>query len=138
MKFKYNPMIKEVAKELKNHTTEAETLIWQMVGYKKIKGYQFQRKRALGNCIADFYCYPLRLVIEINEVMHLDEEVQIYKKMKEQCFNSLGLIVLRFTDDLVLENWNMVEREIIKYIEEYEKKIHFLPKQDREGDEKEL
>ena len=119
-------MIKEIAKELKNHTTEAETLIWQMVGYKKIKGYQFQRKRALGNCIADFYCYPLRLVIEINEVMHLDEEVQIYKKMKEQYFNSLGLTVLRFTDDLVLGNWNLVEREIIKYIEEYEKKIHPL------------
>ena len=46
--------------------------------------------------------------------------------MKDQCFNSLGLTVLRFTDDLVLKNWNIVEREIIKYIEEYEKKIHPL------------
>ena len=126
MKSKYNRMIKEIAKELKNHTTEAETLIWQMVGYKKIKGYQFQRKRALGNYIADFYCYSLRLVIEIDGISHLYEDVQKNDKIKEQYFNSLGLIVLRFTDDLVLGNWNLVERELIKYIEEYEKKIHSL------------
>ena len=126
MKSKYNRMIKEIAKELKNHTTEAETLIWQMVGYKKIKGYQFQRKRALGNYIADFYCYLLRLVIEIDGISHLYEDVQKNDKIKEQYFNSLGLIVLRFTDDLVLGNWNLVERELIKYIEEYEKKIHPL------------
>ena len=126
MKFKYNPIIKGIAKELRNNMTNAEKATWRMLKQKQLRGYDFHRQKPLGNYIADFYCYPLRLVIEINEVMHLDEKVQKYKKMKDQCFNSLGLTVLRFTDDLVLKNWNIVEREIIKYIEEYEKKIHPL------------
>ena len=97
-----------------------------MLKQKQLRGYDFHRQKPLGNYIADFYCYPLRLVIEIDGISHLYEDVQKNDKIKEQYFNSLGLIVLRFTDDLVLGNWNLVERELIKYIEEYEKKIHPL------------
>ena len=131
MKFKYNPMIKGIAKELRNNMTNAEKATWRMLKQKQLRGYDFHRQKPLGNYIADFYCYPLRLVIEIDGISHLYEDVQKNDKIKEQYFNSLGLTVLRFTDDLVLGNWNLVEREIIKYIEEYEKKIHFLPKHDK-------
>ena len=124
MKIYYNPALKELARELRNNMTFAEKATWRMLNGKQFKGYDFHRQKPIGEFIADFYCYDLRLVIEIDGITHLDKDVIRKDKIKLQYFNSTGLNILRFSDDLVLGNWMMVEKELIKYIKEFEKATH--------------
>ena len=124
MKIYYNPALKELARELRNNMTFAEKATWRMLNGKQFKGYDFHRQKPIGEFIADFYCYNLRLVIEIDGITHLDKDVIKKDRIKSQYFNSIGLNILRFTDDLVLGNWMMVEKELIKYIKEFEKATH--------------
>ena len=104
--------------------TFAEKATWRMLNGKQFKGYDFHRQKPIGEFIADFYCYDLRLVIEIDGITHLDKDVIRKDRIKSQYFNSIGLNILRFTDDLVLGNWMMVEKELIKYIKEFEEATH--------------
>ena len=124
MKIYYNPALKELARELRNNMTFAEKATWRMLNGKQFKGYDFHRQKPIGEFIADFYCYDLRLVIEIDGITHLDKDVIRKDKIKSQYFNSIGLNILRFSDDLVLGNWMMVEKELIKYIKEFEEATH--------------
>ena len=124
MKIYYNPALKELARELRNNMTFAEKATWRMLNGKQFKGYDFHRQKPIGEFIADFYCYNLRLVIEIDGITHLDKDVIKKDRIKSQYFNSIGLNILRFTDDLVLGNWMMVEKELIRYIKEFEKATH--------------
>ena len=124
MKIYYNPALKELARELRNNMTFAEKATWRMLNGKQFKGYDFHRQKPIGEFIADFYCYDLRLVIEIDGITHLDKDVIRKDRIKSQYFNSIGLNILRFTDDLVLGNWMMVEKELIRYIKEFEKATH--------------
>ena len=124
MKIYYNPALKELARELRNNMTFAEKATWRMLNGKQFKGYDFHRQKPIGEFIADFYCYDLRLVIEIDGITHLDKDVIKKDRIKSQYFNSIGLNILRFTDDLVLGNWMMVEKELIRYIKEFEKATH--------------
>ena len=124
MKIYYNPALKELARELRNNMTFAEKATWRMLNGKQFKGYDFHRQKPIGEFIADFYCYDLRLVIEIDGITHLDKDVIKKDRIKSQYFNSIGLNILRFTDDLVLGNWMMVEKELIKYIKEFEEATH--------------
>ena len=124
MKIYYNPALKELARELRNNMTFAEKATWRMLNGKQFKGYDFHRQKPIGEYIADFYCYDLRLVIEIDGITHLDKDVIKKDRIKSQYFNSIGLNILRFTDDLVLGNWMMVEKELIRYIKEFEEATH--------------
>ena len=124
MKIYYNPALKELARELRNNMTFAEKATWRMLNGKQYKGYDFHRQKPIGEFIADFYCYDLRLVIEIDGITHLDKDVIKKDRIKSQYFNSIGLNILRFTDDLVLGNWMMVEKELIRYIKEFEEATH--------------
>ena len=124
MKIYYNPALKELARELRNNMTFAEKATWRMLNGKQFKGYDFHRQKPIGEFIADFYCYDLRLVIEIDGITHLDKDVIRKDRIKSQYFTSIGLNILRFSDDLVLGNWMMVEKELIKYIKEFEEATH--------------
>ena len=124
MKIYYNPALKELARELRNNMTFAEKATRRMLNGKQFKGYDFHRQKPIGEFIADFYCYDLRLVIEIDGITHLDKDVIKKDRIKSQYFNSIGLNILRFTDDLVLGNWMMVEKELIRYIKEFEEATH--------------
>ena len=124
MKIYYNPALKGLARELRNNMTFAEKATWRMLNGKQFNGYDFHRQKPIGEFIADFYCYDLRLVIEIDGITHLDEDVIRKDRIKSQYFTSIGLNILRFSDDLVLGNWMMVEKELIQYIKEFENATH--------------
>ncbi|MHB8207007.1 endonuclease domain-containing protein [Mucilaginibacter sp.] len=70
----YNPNLKELARKLRNDSTLGEVLLWNEIKIKKLYGYDFQRQKPLLNYIADFYCYELGLVIEIDGMYHYNPE----------------------------------------------------------------
>jgi len=121
-KFHYKPKLKEYARRLRNNPTYAEKNLWYALKGKQLKGYDFDRQKPIGDYIFDFFCSALNLVIEIDGITHEDEVVKQNDKLKDEYIARIGLKILRFTDDEVLGNPNMVVNRIEEYIEEFEKK----------------
>ena len=119
----YKPYLKKYARKLRNNSTKSEVLLWLKLKGKQMKGYDFHRQKPLDNFIADFFCFRLMLVIEIDGASHLLEETQQKDKIKEQALNKLGLTILRFTDKEVYNEMNYVLQTIENYIENFEESL---------------
>lgn len=124
----YNPKLKELARKLRNNSTKSEIKLWQVIKGKKIQGYDFHRQKPLLNFIADFYCYELKLVIELDGYSHQIEEVQKKDEVKQRELEKLGLTVLRFEDNEVFSDMDNVLRVIDAYIEKFEKENYGMGK----------
>jgi very-short-patch-repair endonuclease len=116
----YNPKLKEYARQLRNNSTKSEVIMWQKLKGKQMYGYDFHRQKPLLNYIADFYCYELKLVIELDGYSHQFEETQLNDKQKQQELVNIGLTVLRFSDDEVKVQLVNVLNAIENYILEFE------------------
>ncbi len=114
----YNPELKARARELRKNSTLSEILLWDQLKGKKLKGYQFNRQKPIGNYIVDFYCSKLGLVIEIDGISH---NTKIDKDMRRQkVLESYGLNVIRFNDLDVKKELDAVLRSILIAIERIE------------------
>ncbi|MBC8312332.1 MAG: DUF559 domain-containing protein [Candidatus Marinimicrobia bacterium] len=123
MKIYYNPKLKQLSRNLRNHSTMSEVLLWNELKSKKMCSFQFMRQKPIGNFIVDFFCSKLKLVIEIDGASH--DLKKISDKKRDAYLQSLGLTVLHFEDHWVKENIQWVVSEIKKWIEENEyKKKH--------------
>lgn len=107
MFYKANPLIFGRAKELRNQATPAETVLW---GYLKTKpfGYKFRQQHPLGIYIADFFCYKLKLVIEIDGSIHKYEEIKANDERRQKLIESEGIRVIRFTNEEVMKSLETV------------------------------
>jgi very-short-patch-repair endonuclease len=52
--------------------------------------------------IADFYCYKVKLIIEIDGLIHKKPELKEHDKKREQDLKALGYCMLRFTNKEIL------------------------------------
>lgn len=107
-----NGYLFEFSRELRKRSTEAEEILWQFLRNKNHKGLKFRRQHPLKNYIADFYCHDLKLVIEIDGGIHNQEVNQVYDKQRTIVLNELGLSVIRFTNDEVLNQLPEVLKKI--------------------------
>jgi very-short-patch-repair endonuclease len=118
----YNPNLTQLAKKLRNESTETEIYLWLKLKGKQMYGYDFHRQKPIDNYILDFFCYDLMLGIEVDGYSH--EILEVYNKdiVKEKRMNELGITILRFSDFEVLRDMENVIRAIEFYILEFEKK----------------
>ncbi|UZO80461.1 endonuclease domain-containing protein [Aquimarina sp. ERC-38] len=116
----YNPKLKEYARQLRNHSTKSEILLWQKLKRKQMYGYYFHRQKPIDNYILDFFCYELMVGIEVDGYSHQLLEVQRKDTIKERKMNELGITVLRFTDQQVFKDMFNVLLAIEYYIQDYE------------------
>lgn len=110
----YNKKLKDFSREMRNESTAGEVMLWQGLKKKQMLGYTFNRQKPLLNYIADFYCKPLNLVIEVDGDSHLGKEAYDLIRTKE--LESQGLTVLRFEDAKVKADLNFVLNEIETWI----------------------
>jgi len=123
MKIKYNPHLKELARQLRNNSTKSEIKLWTYLNRQQLDGYKFSRQKPIGDFIADFYCNKLKLVIEIDGSSHDSIKVQKKDKLKEKYLHEIGFQVLRFRGYDVFNNIEGVVQSIRECILEFEK-IH--------------
>lgn len=118
--YPYNPKLKEYARQLRNDCTHSEKMLWQCLKGDQVKGYDFHRQKPIGNYILDFFCHELELGIEVDGHTHESEIVKRKDTRKEKYMNEQGITVLRFTDDEVFGNLDLVVKKIELWIEEFE------------------
>lgn len=66
-----------------------------------MKGYTFNRQKPLNNYIVDFYCKPLKLVIEVDGGYHFEEAQKLKDRERQTLLEQMGLNFLRFHDEEV-------------------------------------
>src|SRR5689334_23088259 len=97
----YNQNLKSFSRRLRNNSTLGEILLWTQLRAGKMHGYTFNRQKPLGNYIVDFYCRPLKLVIEIDGGYHFEELQMLKDEDRQHILLNFGLHFLRFTDEEV-------------------------------------
>ena len=96
MSLEYDKKLIPLAKHLRKCATPQENELW----YKFLRTHpvRFQRQKPIGSYIVDFYCHDARLVIELDGGQHYAPEALAYDAQRTQALQSLGLTVLRFTN----------------------------------------
>jgi len=81
------------AKALRKNMTPWERKLWYE--YLRLYPLRFQRQKAIGNYIADFYCAKAGLVIELDGGGHYIEQQMEKDSVWTRELESMGLTVLR-------------------------------------------
>ena len=89
----YNKANIPLAKTLRKNMTPWERKLW----YEFLRYYpvRFQRQKAIGNYIADFYCANARLVVELDGGGHYTPEQIENDKVRTQELEDMNLTILR-------------------------------------------
>jgi len=90
------------ARMLRGSETKAEKLLWVHLKQNKLNGFRFKRQHPISTFIADFYCHKVKLVIEIDEVYHNSAGQKIKDINRDAVMADLGLKILRFSDQEVI------------------------------------
>jgi acetylglutamate kinase len=106
-----NSSVFQKAEELRKHMTSAENIIWKHIHINPWK-LKFRRQHPISNFIADFYCHPIKLVIEIDGDIHDVEEIKQYDQARDQSIKEFGLTIIRFKNEEVFNNANAVLAKI--------------------------
>jgi very-short-patch-repair endonuclease len=111
----YNKNLRQFSRNMRNRSTYSEVLLWMQLRARRMKGFQFNRQKPLGNFIADFYCKQLNLVIEIDGDSHRGREQ--YDAERDAAMHNMGLSVMRIADEDVKRDIQSVLRRIEAWIE---------------------
>jgi len=101
------------ARELRNHPTPLEIILWQHLKGSRLGGYKFRRQSVIGPFICDFLCPSKGLVIEVDGDTHEPER----DRQRDEQLAQLGFTTMHFTNyevgqcteavlDMILEKLN--------------------------------
>ncbi len=114
----YKERLQPYARHLRNHMTKAEACLWKYaLRAGQMGGYEFRRQRPIVDYIADFVCFDLKLVIEVDGISHLWDETTEKDRCKDEALMGAGFAVMRYTDEEVLRNMQAVVQRIEWWIE---------------------
>lgn len=112
----------QIAERLRRDMTPTEKLLWEKVCKNQL-GVRVRRQHPIWKFVADFYCHEVRLVIEIDGGIHLNEETEAYDISREIILNEFQIEVIRFTDREVMNEMNNVIGKIKYKIESLKQKL---------------
>lgn len=103
--------MQERARELRHDMTLAEKVLWQELRTDKLNGIHFRRQQIIDGYIVDFYCHATALIIEVDGDIH-KQQIE-YDTERDAHLISRGFKVLRFTNDVVMNNLPAVLEKIL-------------------------
>ena len=106
----YNKENIPLAKSLRKNMTPWERKLW----YNFLRNYpvRFQRQKAIGEYIVDFYCAKARLVLELDGGGHYTMEQTLKDKLRTRELASMNLTVIRICNLDIDRNFT----EVCEYI----------------------
>jgi len=112
----YNPILKELARELRANSTLSEVLLRKHLNGRQMLGYDFDRQKPIDTFIVDFFCSELMLAIEIDGDTHNYKAVRDDERQRR--LEALGIEFLRFADRDVKRNMEGVISVIENWVKE--------------------
>ena len=108
-------MLKEYARENRRNQTEAEEFLWRQLKGNAL-GVKFKRQLIILNYIADFACLEKSLVIEVDGGYHFSHKQMELDAYRTEDLEKLGFKVLRFRNENVIRDIELVLKKIQDYI----------------------
>ena len=116
-----NKELLDNAKQLRKEMTDQGKKLWyQFLRPDSMKWY---KQRIFGNYIVDFYCAKAKLAIEIDGKTHLEESAKMYDQIRTEYLNSLGIAVIRYTNEDITHHFYIVCRDIKKHVDKRLKEL---------------
>jgi very-short-patch-repair endonuclease len=78
------------------------------------------RQKMIGKYIVDFYCAEFKVVIEIDGCQHGWDDRSEHDRERDIFLDSLGITVLRYSNEQVNKQFKNVCADILKYIKVYD------------------
>ena len=95
---------KNKRRSLRRQMPNAEVILWQFLKNKQIDGHKFRRQYIVDRYVIDFYCPRKKFAIEVDGPTHFYRGAQQYDIRRQRFIESLGIKVLRITNDDVYQN----------------------------------
>ena len=99
------------ARRLRREMTLAETMLWRSLRGRRA-GASFRRQVPIGAYVGDFVCVDAKLIVELDGRPHDKREQQAHDKRRDEWLKARGWRVLRFPNDLVIGDFEVVLKEI--------------------------
>ncbi len=99
-------------RRLRSEMTKAELLLWSKLRGCQFYSLKFRRQHGIGPYIVDFYCPERLLVIEIDGDVHAQGNRKKMDCQREAYLTTLGLNVIRYPNDDVLNNLDGVLQDL--------------------------
>ena len=112
----YYAILKDWAKEMRSHPTEAEAILRDYVRANNL-GHKFLFQYIIGKFIVDFFCPDCKLIIEVDGSYHSEPIQECDDEMRTQMLEQLGYTVIRITNEQVLYDTDKVVNEINRYLQ---------------------
>ena len=109
---KLDPQLLIFAKTMRTNSTEAESLMWQILRAKRFMNLKFRRQHVIALYIVDFYCHELGLVVELDGSQHGTDDGIEYDAERTQFLEALGLKVVRYWNHEVLGQTDMILEDL--------------------------
>jgi len=109
----FNPKLRGRANELRKAGNLCEVLLWKQLKTGKLKQYDFDRQKIIGNYIVDFFCGNCNVVIEIDGSTHNDKIE--YDKERNAFLEGLGLMVIHIAAVDILQHLD----DVMKMLENH-------------------
>jgi len=103
-------------RRLRSDMTGPEKRLWSRLRSRQLQGSKFRRQHGIGPYIVDFYCPEQSLVIEIDGDSHADAEQIEKDQRRDRYLQSIGLRVVRYTNDDIMKNLDGVLEDLQKRV----------------------
>jgi len=101
MHYGATPEIFRRAALLRRNMTFSERKLWNYLKKSETIGFKFRRQHPLSHFIVDFYCHSKKLIIEVDEEIHQNDEQLMKDALREEELKTFNLRILRFTNSEV-------------------------------------
>lgn len=110
--------ILERAGVLRREMTKAEKILWEKLRNKQLNGFKFRRQHPIDTFIADFFCYEALLVVEVDGSAYEETTQEERDEERTRILKRYGIRVIRFTNEEVEKNINIVLKSIQEALSE--------------------
>ena len=109
--YSYNKKLVSNAQELRKNMTAEERHLWY--DFLKKLPIPVKRQKNIENYILDFYIPSAKLAIEIDGRQHKLAENRKDDRIRDEFLNSLGIAVVRYTNDDIRDRFQVVAKDIL-------------------------
>ena len=109
--------LRHYSSQLRSNMTDAEMNLWYHLRNRRFCGIKFLRQKIISGYIVDFVSIEIQLIIELDGSQHFEQ--QHYDEKRTRTLEMNGFKVIRFWNEDVLKNMEMVLEVIWQYQNDY-------------------
>ena len=110
--------MKQRRRALRKNLSKAEAIMWIYLSRRQMHRCKFRRQHSVDQYVIDFYCPEMKIAIKIDGDSHFMPGAEEQDKIRQKYIESFGIQFLRFSNEDVCTNIEVVCQDIFNTIEE--------------------